>query len=172
MNRIKRTSLRTGAISHTSIIARLWTTTWHEGHRRTIFYSSIFIAHFSFLTGSSTLNKRNFLCSCFSFNSHNLSNLCSNRISTYWTLSNRGFPFCNCCRKPGTTSVSTATTVVSRKHFKHCFLFRIYFHFKFLTRDSKEQSKNNTYTAHYDSCHNNCSNIHLPFPPKSFLRIP
>ena len=117
MDRIKRTCFHTISKSQTSIIAGLWSAIWNKCHCRTIFHSGILVILFCFLTGSGTLDKSDFFYRSPGRNTHDLANLCGNRLSTDWTLIDRCLSLCDCRSKSGTSGISTATTVISRENF-------------------------------------------------------
>ena len=157
MNCIKRTSLYTASESKTSIVTSLRSTVWNKCHSSTIFDSGVIVILFCFLAGSCTFHKCNLLYRSTCRYTHDLADFRSNRITTDRTLSDRSLTLGDCSGKTGTACVTAATTVVTRKNLKDCFLSRVYFNFEFFSGDSEEKSKNNSNTANYDGCDNNSS---------------
>ena len=99
-----------------------------------------------------------FLTSCAL--SHDCSDLLSDRCASDRTSANFGFSLYDRSCKTGTACISTATTVISRKHSKNCLFSLIYFNRKFLSGKSKEYTNEQASTTYDNSSNNNSCNIH------------
>ena len=172
MDRVKRTSLYTAAISKTAIVTGFWSAIRYECHCRAIFHTGILIITICLFTVSCTFYKGNLFCAFFCLDAHDLTNFSGNRSSTDRTLIDRSFTLYDCSSKTGTSGITTTTTVVSRKNAKNGFFSLIYFYFELFSGDSKEKSNKNTYASNYNGCSNNRCYAHFIFPPKSYLKIP
>ena len=140
MNSVKWTYFYAASKSHTSICTVLRTTARNESHHLTVFHTCVLIFHSCLITGSRTFYKSNLTCGFFYFLSHDRTDLGRNRSTANRTLIYRSFPFCNCGSKSGTSRISTATAVISRKNAKNSFFLFIYLHGQFLVCKSKEDT--------------------------------
>ena len=116
MNRIKRTSLYTAAVSKASVITGLRSAVRHECHGCTVLVAGILVIASCLLTGSRTLYKCYLALAFLGCHTHDLTDLGCNRRAADRTLIDRSLALCDCCCQTGTTGITTATTVISRKH--------------------------------------------------------
>ena len=126
MDGIKRTGLYAASKSHTSKSTVFCSTARDESHHLAVFHTCILILYSCFVTGSRTFHECNLTGSFFYFLSHDRTDLGCNRSTADRTLIYRSIAFSDCGSKSGTSRISTATAVVSRKNAKNGFFFFIY----------------------------------------------
>ena len=163
MNRVKRTCRHAASLSETSECTCLRSSVLHHIHHDTVLRTCIFIVFFCLFTCTRTFYKCGHVNSLTGFLSHDCSYLCGNRSSSYRTGVDRSFSLHNRRRKTRAARISTASTVVARKHACDSLFSLIYFHCELLLRYSKEDTDKQTYTT--DNRGGNEYTCHIPFPP-------
>ena len=138
VDRIERTCLNTASVSKTSIRTGFRSAILHHVDHSTVAQSVIFIFLFCFFTVSATFYKCNFMYLCTCSNAHDLSDFCCYRSASDRTSADFSFSFYDCRSKSGTSGITTATAVISRKYTKDGLFPFIYLYRKFLAGNTEE----------------------------------
>src|SRR5699024_7470899 len=148
MNRVKRTCCHAASFSKTSECTCFRSSVLHHVDHDTVLCSGVLIIFFCLFACTGTFHKSNHLCHLSCVLTHDRSYFRGNRRAPYRAGIDRSLSFDNRRRKPGTSCVTAATTVVSRKHPGNCLFTLINFHCELLFCDSQEDTDEQTYTPH------------------------
>ena len=147
MDRIERTGFHAASVSKTAVITAFRSFILHHIRHHTVLDSIIIVFFLCFLACSAAFHKCNLPCLRSGILSHDLSDLGSNRRAAYRTSAHFSLAFYNRGSQTGTSGVSAASTVISRKHTKDRLFSFIDFHRKFLAGHSKEDTDKQSCSA-------------------------